>query len=140
MEITDPTNSGSEPGTGARFTLLVLALMLASGAVGFIWHQQGWWPATGSDSRCQEIRTLAEQAEEIVITAAIHLSELRYQLEDIQSRLTADNIGRRNELQELIPLADHQTLLDYQRWDLAVNLNRDCFTPAELLRVDPPQP
>ncbi len=140
MEITDPTNSGSEPGTGAWFTLLILALMLASGAVGFIWHQQGWWPAMGSDSKCQEIRTLAEQAEEIAITAAIHLSELRYQLEDIQSRPTADNIGRRNELQELISLADHQTLLDYQRWDLAVSLNRDCFTPAELLRVDPPQP
>ncbi len=140
MEITDPTNSGSEPGTGAGFTLLILALMLASGAVGFIWHQQGWWPAMGSDSKCQEIRTLAEQAEEIAITAAIHLSELRYQLEDLQSRLTADNIGRRNELQELIPLADQQTLLDDQRWDLAVNLNRDCFTPAELLRVDPRQP
>ncbi len=140
MEITDPTNSGSEPGTGAGFTLLILALMLASGAVGFIWHQQGWWPAMGSDSKCQEIRTLAEQAEEIAITAAIHLSELRYQLEDIQSRPAADNIGRRNELQELIPLADQQTLLDDQRWDLAVNLNRDCFTPAELLRVDPRQP
>jgi len=140
MEITDPTNSGSEPGTGAGFIPLILALMLASGAVGFIWHQQGWWPATGSDSKCQEILTLAEQAEEIAVTAEIHSSELRYQLEDIQSRLTADNIGRRNELQELIPLADHQTLLGYQRWDLAVNLNRDCFTPAELLRGGPPQP
>ncbi len=136
MEITDPTNSGSEPGTGAGFTLLILALMLASGALGFIWHQQGWWPAMGSDPRCQEIRTLAEQAEEIALTAAIHLSELRYQLEDIQSRLTADNIGRRDELQELIPSAEHQTLLYYQRWDFAINLDRDCFAPAELLRID----
>ena len=137
---TDLTNSGHEPGAGAGFTLLILVLMLASGAVGFIWHQQGWWPATGSDSKCQEIRTLVEQAEEIAITTAIYLSELRYQLEDTQSRLAEDNIGRRNELEELIPLAEHQTLLDYQRWDLAVNLNRDCFTPAELLRVGPPQP
>lgn len=139
MDDTDLTSSGRKPGAGTGLTLLILALMLASGAIGFLWNQQGWWPAGGSDSNCQEIRTLAQQAEEIAITAAIHLSELRYQLEDIQSLLTADNIGRRNELVELIPSAEHQTLLDYQRWDVAVNVNRDCFTPAELLRGDPPQ-
>jgi hypothetical protein len=118
------------------FTFFILALVLASGASGFLWHQQGWWPAGGSDSNCQEIRTFAEQAEEIAITATIYLSELRYQLEDIDSRLTVDNITRHNELAELIPSAESQTLLDYQLWSSAVNLDRDCFAPAELLRVD----
>jgi uncharacterized protein HemX len=136
MDTTDLPTSEGETGAGTGLTFLILALVLASGAIGFVWHQQGWWPAGGSDSQCQEIRALAEEAEEIALTAAIHLSELRYQLEDIQSRLTADNIGRRDELQELIPSAEHQTILDYQRWDFAVNLNRDCFTPTELLRGD----
>ncbi len=136
MDAADLPHSEGETGAGMGFTFLILALVLASGAIGFLWHQQGWWPAEGSDSNCQEIRTFAEQAEEIAITAAIHLSELRYQLEDLQSPLTADNIGRHNELAELIPSAEHQTLLDYQRWDFAINLDRDCFAPAELLRID----
>ena len=136
MDATDLPSSKGEPGAGRGFTFLILALVLASGAIGFLWHQQGWWPAEGSDSKCQEIRTLAEEAEKIAITAAVHLSELRYQLEDIQSRLTDGNIGRRNELAELIPSAQSQALLDYQLWSSAINLNRDCFAPAELLRVD----
>jgi Na+-transporting methylmalonyl-CoA/oxaloacetate decarboxylase gamma subunit len=135
MDAADLPSSEGETGAGMGFTFLILALVLASGAIGFLWHQQGWWPAEGSDSNCQEIRTFAEQAEELAITATIHLSELRYQLEDIQSHPDGD-IGRRNELAELIPAAEIQTLLDYQLWSSAVNLNRDCFTPAELLRVD----
>ena len=136
MDTTDLPTSEGETGTGTGLTFLILALVLASGAIGFLWHQQGWWPAEDSDSNCREIRTFAEQAEEIAITGGIHLSELRYQLEDIQSRLSDGNIGRRNELAELIPSAESQALLNYQLWSSAVNLNRDCFAPAELLRVD----
>ncbi len=136
MDTTDLPTSEGETGAGMGFTFLILALVLASGAIGFLWHQQGWRPAEGSDSNCREIRTFAEQAEEIAITAAIHLSEVRYQLEDIQSRLPDGNIGRRNELEELIPSAESQALLDYQLWSSAINLNRDFFAPAELLRVD----
>ncbi len=136
MDAADLPSSEGETGAGMGFTFLIMALVLASGVIGFFWHQQGWWPAEGSDSNCQEIRTFAEQAEEIAITAGIHSSELRYQLEDLQSRLTDDNITRLNELAELIPSAESQTLLDYQLWRSAINLDRDCFAPAELLRVD----
>ena len=69
MDTGDLTSSDGEIGAGMGFAFLSLALVLASGVIGFVWHQQGWWPAGGSDSQCQEIRALAEEAEEIAVTA-----------------------------------------------------------------------
>ena len=122
-----------------------ILLLLVGGVAGYFWHQQEWWPARGTEedasteedanSECDEIQTLAEQAEADANTELETLFELVNESRALQ-RARID-LARRNELDDdLIPSTRSSTVNSFERWNSAVNLNRNCFSPTYLLDVE----
>ncbi len=119
-------------GTWARFGWLAAIVLVVAGAVaGSMWNKQESSPS--GDSRCDEIRRLAHQAEQTAVATLVRRNVLQTELDDVAQFLTPAYIDRVDELGREIPAQESRVVSEYSGWEDALNSHRECFVPADLI-------